>query len=141
MNGLTLTIPYDLCNKHPVECWTDHTPLTWIKHTSGKGPVSQFIIDKLSIIDYEMHYIKGKNNDPADTLSRFPLIGPQTLQQSGTRNALDIMLAALIGTKVDPSKLWIYADKGTKYLIDDIQEWRHNVNKIAQRSTTTKEQC
>ena len=141
MNGLTLTIPYALFNKHPVECWTDHTPLTWIKHTSGKGPVSQFIIDKLSIIDYEMHYIKGENNDPADTLSRFPLIGPRTLQQSGTRNALDIMLAALIGTKVDPSKLWIYAGKGTKYLIDDIQEWRHNVNKIAQRSTTTREQC
>ena len=52
MNGLTLTIPYALCNKHPVECWTDHTPLTWIKHTSGKGPVSQFIIDQLSIIMY-----------------------------------------------------------------------------------------
>ena len=43
MNGLELTIPYALHNKHPVECWTDHTPLTWIKHTSGKGPVSQRI--------------------------------------------------------------------------------------------------
>ena len=141
MNGLTLTIPYALCNKHPVECWTDHTPLTWIKHTSGKGPVSQFIIDKLSIIDYEMHYIKGKDNDPADTLSRFPLIGPRTLQQSGTRNALDIMLAALVGTQVDPSKLWIYAGKGTKFMIDDIQEWRHNINRIAQRPTKAREQC
>ena len=141
MNGLTLTIPYALCNKHPVECWTDHTPLTWIKHTSGKGPVSQFIIDQLSIIDYEMHYIKGKNNDPADTLSRFPLIGPRTLQQSGTRNAMNIMLAALVGTQVDPSRIWVYVGKDTKYMIDDIQEWRHNMNKIAQRSTETREQC
>ena len=141
MNGLTLTIPYALCNKYPVECWTDHTPLTWIKHTSGKGPVSQFIIDQLSIIDYEMHYIKGKNNDPADTLSRFPLIGPRTLQQSGTRNALNIMLAALVGTHVDPSRLWIYVGKDTKYMIDDIQEWRHNMNRIAQRSPKAREQC
>ena len=141
MNGLTLTIPYALCNKYPVECWTDHTPLTWIKHTSGKGPVSQFIIDQLSIIDYEMHYIKGKNNDPADTLSRFPLIGPRTLQQSGTRNALNIMLAALVGTHVDPSRLWIYVGKDTKYMTDDIQEWRHNMNKIAQRSPKAREQC
>ena len=103
--------------------------------------MSQFIIDQLSIVDYEMHYIKGKNNDPADTLSRFPLIGPRTLQQSGTRNALNIMLAALVGTQVDPSRLWIYVGKDTKYMIDDIQEWRHNMNKIAQRSPKTREQC
>ena len=32
---------------------------TWIKHTSGKGAVSQFVIDTLSAFDYNMHYIKG----------------------------------------------------------------------------------
>ena len=88
-----------------------------------------------------MHYIKGENNDPADTLSRFPLIGPHRLHESGTKHALDIMLAALVGTKVDASKLWIYAGKDTKYLIDDIQEWRHNLNKIAQKTSTSREQC
>ena len=62
MNGLTNTIPYALQNKFPVQCWTDHTPLTWIKQTSGKGPVSQFIVDTLSVIDYEMNYIKGEDN-------------------------------------------------------------------------------
>ena len=141
MNGLTLTIPYALCNKYPVECWTDHTPLTWIKHTSGKGPVSQFIIDKLSIVDYEMHYIKGKDNVPADTLSRFPLLGPNKLEETGTRNALDIVMAALVGTRVDLSKLWVYVGKDTKFLIDDIQEWRHGINKAAQRTAAAREQC
>ena len=141
MNGLTLAIPYALCNKYPVECWTDHTPLTWIKHTSGKGPVSQFIIDKLSIIDYDMHYIKGEKNDPADMLSRFPLIGPNKLTGKGSKNALDILLAALVGTNVDPSRLWIYVGKETKFLIDDIQEWRHSLNKAAQRSPLKREQC
>ena len=79
MNGLTLTIPYATHNQFPVECWTDHTPLTWVKHTSGKGPVSQFIIDTLSVIDYNMNYIKGPANVPADTLSRFPLLRPAKL--------------------------------------------------------------
>ena len=140
MNGLELTIPYALHNKHPVECWTDHTPLTWIKHTSGKGPVSQFIIDKLSLVDYEMHYIKGKNNKPADELSRFPLIGPNKLSSAGSKSALNIILAALVGTKVDPSRLWIYAGNDTKFLIDDIYEWRHSVNKVSKTSTTTRQQ-
>ena len=44
------------------ECWTDHSPLTWVKHTSGKVPVSQFIIDTLSMVDYEMNYFQGKDN-------------------------------------------------------------------------------
>ena len=59
MNGMELSQIYILFNKHPIECYTDQSPLTWIKHTSGKGPVSQFIVDKLSVMDYNMHYIKG----------------------------------------------------------------------------------
>ncbi len=115
MNGLTLTIPYALYNKHPVQCWTDHTPLTWIKHTSGKGPVSQFIIDNLSIIDYDMYYIKGEDNIIADSLSRFPMLGPSKLRRAGLGEAVNIMLASLTGTSVDTDRIWFYAGKDTKY--------------------------
>ena len=60
MNGMTLTmVAYALCNPFPIQCWTDHIPLTWVKHTSRKGSVSQFIIDTLLQVDYEMNYIKG----------------------------------------------------------------------------------
>ena len=129
MNGLTLTIPYAMCNKHPVHCYTDHTPLTWIKHTSGKGPVSQFIIDTLSVIDYEMHYIKGVENVIADTLSRFPLLGPSKLSRTGIAEATNVLLSALTGTNVDTSKLWFYTGKDTKHLIANIYDWRHGLTK------------
>jgi len=129
MNGLTLTIPYALYNKHPVQCYTDHTPLTWIKYTSGKGPVSQFIIDNLSVIDYEMHYLKGEENEVADGLSRFPMIGPSVLRREGVEEALNIVLAAMIGTDVPTDKIWFYANKDTKHLVSTIYDWRDQVRK------------
>ena len=129
MNGLTLTIPYALYNKHPVQCFTDHTPLTWIKHTSGKGPVSQFIIDNSSVIDYEMHYIKGPENIVADSLSRFPMIGPSRLRREGVTEAVDIVLAALTGTDVCTDKIWFYAGKDTKHLASRIYDWRDTLRR------------
>ena len=105
MNGMELALPFTLFNHFPLECYTDHSPLKWVKHTSGKGPVSQFIIDKLSEVDYTMHYIKGEDNVVADTLSRFPLLGPETLTRTGLKEALDILLASLVDCPLDATKL------------------------------------
>ena len=105
MNGVTLAIPYALQNKFPVKCFTDHTPLTWIKHTSGKGPVSQFIVDTLSIIDYEMEYVRGENNVYADALSRFPLLGPSKLRRQGISEALNILLSALCTSDANTDRM------------------------------------
>ena len=141
MNGLTLTIPYATHNRYPVECWTDHTPLTWVKHTSGKGPVSQFIVDTLSVIDYNMNYIKGPVNVPADTLSRFPLLGPAKLRQSGIKEAVDILLAALMETDVDTHKVWFHAGKSTQHLVTDVYDWRHKVNELQGNEPLKRQQC
>jgi len=141
MNGLTLTIPYATHNKYPVECWTDHTPLVWVKHTSGKGPVSQFIIDTLSVIDYNMNYIKGPVNVPADTLSRFPMLGPAKLRQSGIKEATDIILSALVETNVDTHKIWFHAGKDTKHLIADVYDWRHKINELQGKEPAKRQQC
>ena len=127
MNGLTLTIPYALNNKFPVQCWTDHTPLTWIKHTSGKGPVSQFIIDMLSIIDYEMNCIKGEDNKIADGLSRFPMLGPAKLRQRGVKEAVQILLSALTNSNVDPTRLWFNVGKDTQHIISEAYDWRDRI--------------
>ena len=129
MNGLTLTIPYALQNKFPVQCWTDHTPLTWIKQTSGKGPVSQFIVDTLSIIDYEMNYIKGEDNKTADALSRFPLLGPAKLHQHGTRKAVNILLSALVSSDANPRKVWFDTGKDTQHFVSDLYDWRDEIIK------------
>jgi hypothetical protein len=124
MNGMELTLPYAVCNKFSVECFTDHSPLTWIKHTSGKGPVSQFIIDKLSVVDYNMHYIKGKDNVVADALSRFPMLGPKTLVREGLKRTLHLLLAALVESKIDTTKIWFDARKDTRHLVSEVFAWR-----------------
>ena len=135
MNGMELTIPYALFNQHPVECYTDHSPLQWIKHTSGKGPVSQFIIDKLSVVDYNMHYIKGPDNEIADALSRFPMLGPRTLTRSGLKESLSILLAALVDSyPLDATKIWFDAGKDTAFLSDLIYDWRNTVHHIPRTS-------
>ena len=103
--------------------------------------MSQFIIDKLSIIDYEMYDIKGEKNVPPDVLSRFPLLGPNKLTGTGSKNVIDIILTSIVGTRVDPSRLWVYVGKETKFLIDDIQVWRHSLNKVAQNTPPQREQC
>jgi len=132
MNGMELALPYTMCNQFPLECYTDHSPLTWVKHTSGKGPVSQFIIDKMSLVDYNMHYIRGVDNVIADALSRFPMLGPRTLTRIGVKNSLSVLLSALIDTDLDVSKLWFDARKDTKHLLAEVTEWRDAVQKSAE---------
>ena len=123
MNGMTLAMPYAICNPFPVQCWTDHTPLTWVKHTSGKGPVSQFIIDTLSQVDYTMNYIKGEENEVADALSRFPMLGPQKLIRTGLANTLDVLLATILQSDIDTTKIWFDAQKDTRFLLPNLYDW------------------
>ena len=125
MNGMTAALPYTVCNPFPVQCWTDHSPLQWIKHTSGKGPVSQFIVDTLSQVDYEMHYIKGEDNFVADGLSRFPMLGPQKVRRAGLENMIHVLLSAILKSKVDTTRIWFDARKDTKFLVSHIYDWNH----------------
>ena len=123
MNGMTLALPYAMCNPFPLQCWTDHSPLTWVKHTSGKGPVSQFIVDMLSQVDYEMNYLQGADNVIADGLSRFPMLGPHRLVRTGLANTLEVLLATLLNAEIDTSKIWFDAQKDTKFLLPQIFDW------------------
>ena len=122
-----MALPYTMNSRFPVQCYTDHSPLTWIKHTSGKGPVSQFLIDNLSMIDFEMHYIKGPDNILADALSRFPMLGPRRLKQKGRKQALNILLAGLTDFDVNTDRIWFNAQKDTTYLLNDLYEWRNAI--------------
>ena len=131
MNGMELSQIYILFNKHPIECYTDHSPLTWIKHTSGKGPVSQFIVDKLSVMDYNMHYIKGPDNVVADGLSRYPMLGPRTLTRTGLKRSVDVLLSALVSTyPLNATRVWLDAGKDTIFLSDEVYEWRSAVHNV-----------
>lgn len=130
MNGMTFALPYTVCNPYTVQCWTDHSPLTWIKHTSGKGPVSQFIVDMLSQVDYEMNYLKGDDNIVADALSRFPMLGPQRLRRAGMAESLHILLSALLKADIDTTKVWFNTQKDTKFLVSHLYDWCEGRKKL-----------
>ena len=123
MNGVQKAKVYADYNHHPLICWTDHIPLTYIKNTSGKGPVSQFHLDNLSYIDYEIRYRKG-TEIAADHVSRFPMLGPQRMSAKGTRQALVTLLQALPKEFSPEGRTWLYAGKETMALRDILFKWQ-----------------
>jgi transposase InsO family protein len=110
-------------NHHPLLCWTDHIPLTYIKHTSGKGPVSQFHLDHLSDITYEIRYRKG-TEIAADHISRYPLLGPKKLGGEGKKQATQALLLAIPGTHRQIGRTWVYAGKETESVRSLVDAWR-----------------
>ena len=137
MNAMTQILPFAMGSPYPIEVFTDHSPLTWIKHTSGKGAVSQFVIDTLSAFDYNMHYIKGPDNITADALSRFPCLGPRTLTCGGSKEALSVLLSALTGSNAPTNHVWLDMRKDTTHLLPTLKEWIRATNK--RQATVTAE--
>ena len=76
-----------------------------------------------------MNYIKGELNKTADSLSRFPLLGPSRLRQQGTRKALNILLSAMVTSDANPRKVWFDMGKDTELLVSDIYDWKHELAK------------
>ena len=74
----------------------------------------------LSVIDYEMHCIKGEDNKIADSLSRFPILGPSKLNWTGIREATNVLLPALTGTNINTDKLWFHVGKDTKHVVANV---------------------
>jgi hypothetical protein len=82
---------YALSSPFPLYTYSDHLPLQWMS-TSQKGPVSQFLIEQLSEIDYVCSYIEGRLNSISDAVSRFPLLGPRRLSPRGMEHSIQEML-------------------------------------------------
>ncbi len=66
---------YALSSRFPLYTYSDHMPLNWMQKTD-KGPISSFIIERLSEIETIHQYIQGKMNGIPDSCSRFPMLGP-----------------------------------------------------------------
>ena len=118
MRGLELARIYADAHPLPVRCITDHIPLTWVKHTSGKGPVSQFVLDNLGKLEYTIEYRRGEELVQADAVSRFPCLGPRTLAPEGLVEAVKVLLRAMPADWDVPGRLWTHAGKETKPVRD-----------------------
>ena len=86
--------PYIEHNVHEVTCYTDHSPLSWIKSTSGKGAVGEFLLESMHWLDFHIKYRAGPDMSFADGLSRYPMLGPKRLKSEGLRTALEQLFKA-----------------------------------------------
>ena len=123
MNGLENARIYADYSPFPIQCITDHIPLTYVKNTSGKGPVSQFILDNLSSLDYTITYRPGGKLVEADSVSRFPCIGPKTLATDGVIEAYNILLDTLPLEWTNEGKVWVYAQSETEIIQQEVRRW------------------
>ena len=123
MNGLENSRIYADYSPFPVQCITDHIPLTYVKNTSGKGPVSQFILDNLSSLDYTITYRPGGKLVEADSVSRFPCIGPKTLATDGVIESYNILLDSLPQNWTSEGKVWVYAQSETDIIQQEVRRW------------------
>ena len=123
MNGLENSRIYADYSPFPIKCVTDHIPLTYIKNTSGKGPVSQFVLDNLSSLDYTITYRQGSKLVEADAVSRFPCIGPKTLATDGVIKSFDILLSSLPLQWTSDGKIWVYAQSETEIIQQEVRHW------------------
>ena len=97
--------------------------MTYVKNTSGKGPVSQFVLDNLSALDYNIVYRKGSKLVEADAVSRFPCLGPKTLAPDGMKEAFEVLLTSLPNTWQYPGRIWVYAQKETELIQQLVRQW------------------
>ncbi len=129
MNGLENARIYADYSPFPIECITDHIPLTYVKNTSGKGPVSQFILDNLSSLDYTITYRPGGKLVEADAVSRFPCIGPKTLATDGVIEAYNILLDFLPQKWTNQGRVWVYAQSETDIIQQEVRHWMSTLPK------------
>ena len=123
MNGIEKSRVYTDYSPFPLQCVTDHIPLTYVKNTGGKGPVSQFVLDNLSNIDYNITYRKGSKLVEADAVSRFPCLGPRTLAPDGLEEAFKVLLSTLPNNWNRPGRIWVNAQKETEIIQQMVREW------------------
>ena len=124
MRGVELSRVYAHGSKFPLRTYTDHLPLTFVRSTSGKGPVSQFILDHLSDIDYIIEYKRGVENTHADAISRYPCLGLITLRDEGVKEAIRALLDAVPATMCPTGRIWLYAQRETVALRPMLAQWQ-----------------
>jgi hypothetical protein len=104
-------------------------PLNWMNKTE-KGPISSFIIERLSEIQTVHQYIPGKANSIADSCSRFPMLGPRTLETRGFANSVREVLQRLPVTFKDARVVHFHGAKQGTELRSCLKVWFNHVSSL-----------
>ena len=123
---------YALSSPFPLYTYSDHQPLKWIEK-SDKGPVSNFILEHLSELEYVHQYLQGHKNDMADATSRYPMLGPRQLAPKGIHHSFTELLSRLPVHLRDSKSVQVHAGRDTEDIARVVQRWKHSSSPIVQK--------
>jgi hypothetical protein len=104
-------------------------PLNWMNKTE-KGPISSFIIERLSEIETVHQYIPGRLNAIPDSCSRFPMLGLKTLETRGYKNSVEEVLRRLPAKLKGSNVVHFHGGKQTSELRAVLKLWFANVSAL-----------
>ena len=110
-------------NNHIVKARGDHQPLRWLKN-STRTWVRRILLDEMEV-DFEWEYLKGTDNVIADALSRYPMLGPMVLRDSGVAATLDIVLPKLPDS-IKSMPVWCWAQTDAPGLVSHFRQPRNS---------------
>ncbi len=104
-------------------------PLSWMSKTE-KGPISSFIIERLSEIETTHQYIPGKHNAIPDSCSRFPMLGSKTLATRGFANSIEETLRRLPVPLKAARLVHFHGGRHSDELGASLKVWVHKVGAL-----------
>jgi transposase InsO family protein len=104
-------------------------PLNWMVKTE-KGPISSFIIERLSEIHTIHQYIPGKLNSIPDSCSRFPMLGPKLMETRGYANSVEEVLKRLPASLKAAATVHFHGGKQSTELRAALKLWFDNVSAL-----------
>jgi hypothetical protein len=113
---------YALSSPYPLYTYSDHLPLSWMSKTD-KGPISSFIIERLSEIETVHQYIPGRHNIIPDSCSRFPMLGPKALSTRGFANSVNEALRRLPAALKSSRVIHFHGGKNNEELRATLKIW------------------
>lgn len=132
LNAFELAYPIVCSSKETLVIMTDALSMTWLQNTSGKAGLSPWRWVKLQEVPHVIRYLKGPRN-PADCLSRPPLLGPHVFAAGGLPQMLDTLLLHLPEKLRECKKPWLGCEQSddAPYLARQIQSWRKERNPVS----------
>jgi hypothetical protein len=117
---------YALSSPFPLYTYSDHMPLKWMEKPE-KGPISSFILERLSDVETIHQYIQGRVNTLPDACSRYPMLGPKRLATRGQANSVMEMLRRLPERLKEAKLVHFHAGKQSVELKETLKDWFQNV--------------
>ena len=91
-------------------------------------------ISKTQDIEYSIEHRKGVDNEDADSISRYPMLGARSLVRIGADVALRELLLTFTSKEKLMNKWWIWAGRDTPTMARTVQTYKTSKDKILTRA-------